>query len=537
VERYIHIEIHYWLDIVTIYNKLSAAWRVEILKIRRDRKFEIMTYEFLIKKHLRKAIILMIALTYTSLVIPKLFLGYQKVKTEVDIQDGLFITESGLLPLPENAVELEKIFTIPSSHFREVQKITQDSSGNIYVSDSSTSAVFKFNPYGKLLNRIEGKGKGKLLKPNLIFAAQDDLYIHDLEKEAIFCLDLEGNYINKLKISSLDDFTFDPNGHLYVAPTVIDQNIPLVQVRSLKEHSIKSFGKPVSYRHSMGVLNSRTLAVDSQGELWVAFTYFPIVRKYSKQGDLISEFKIDNLIMKAKEQYNLKKIGRGIAQSSQRMGYMEVIKDIEAHGDKIYLLSYYPRLEITELKQNGEIGKTYWKEFLEVYKTKGFVIQEKEGELRFMVLRSDHPNYSVDVFKEAEKDQLSPFERALKKHTETIKINPNYWRAYYSRALIKYDHKDFKGAVEDFNKVIELDLKNVSAFYNRGNCWVNLGQYDKAIQGFTKAIEINPQHATAYYNRGIALMYKKDFDEAIKDFKKAAELDPNLRNKAWQKIN
>lgn len=479
----------------------------------------------------------MIALTSTSLVIPKLFLGSQEVKTEVDIQDGLFVTESGLLPLPENAVDLEKVFTIPPKFFRSVQKITQDSSGNIYVSDSYKSAVFKFNPSGKLLSRIEGKGKGKLLKPNLIFSKQDDLYIQDLEKETILCMDLDGNYQNKLKISSLDDFIFDPNGNLYMAPTVKDPNTPLVQVRSLEEHSLRSFGKPVSYRHSLGVLNSRTLAVDRKGALWVAFTYFPIVRKYSKQGGLIFEFKIDNLIMKAKEQYNLKKIGRGIARSSQRVGYMEVIEDIEAYKDKIYLLSHYPRLEITELKQNGETGKTYWKEFLEVYKTKGFVIQEKEGELRFMVLRSDHPNYSVDVFKEAEKDQLSPFERAIKKYTETIKINPSYWRAYHNRALLKYDHKDFKGAVKDFNKVIELDPQNVSAYYNRGNCWVNLGQYDKAIQDFTKAIEINPQHATAYYNRGIALMYKKDFDDAIKDFKKAAELDPNLRNKARKKIN
>ncbi len=496
-----------------------------------------MEYKFLVKKSLRKIIISMIALTSTYIFIPKLFLGCQEVRTEVDIQDGLFVTESGLLPLPENAMELEKVFTIPPRFFQSVQKITQDSSGNIYVSDRYKRAVFKFNPSGTLLSRIEGKGKGKLIKPNLIFAAQDDLYIQDLEKETLLCLDLDGNYQNKLKISSLDDFVFDSNGNLYVAPTVKDQNTPLIQIRSLEEHSLRSFGKPVSYRHSLGVLNSRTLALDSQGNLWVAFTYFPIVRKYSKQGDLISEFKIDNLIMEAKEQYNLQKIGRGIARSSQRVGYMEVIEDIEAYKDKIYLLSHHPRLEITEFKQNGEIGKTYWKEFLEVYKTRGFVIQEKEGELQFFVLRSDHPNYSVDVFKEMEKSHLSPFEHALKKHTETIKINPNYWRAYYNRALLKYDHKDFKGAVEDFNKVIELDPQNASAYYSRGNCRVNQSQYSKAIKDFTKAIQINPQHAPAYYNRGIAFMYKKDFDEAIKDFKKAAELDPNLRVKAWQKIN
>jgi len=494
---------------------------------------------FMIYKHSRSQYVCLFIISLELLCSSSLSSPFslQKVKTEVDIQDGLFITESGLLPLPENSVELEKVFTIPSSHFREVQKITQDPSGNIYVSDSYKSAVLQFSSSGEFLSRMEGKGKGKLLKPNHIFAAKNNLYIHDLEKETILCMDLDGIYQKKLKISSLDDFIFSPNSHLYVAPTIKDQNTPLIQVRSIEKNSLRSFGKPVSYRHSMDVLNSRTLVLDSQGNLWVAFTYFPIVRKYSKQDDLISEFKIDNLIMKAKEQYNLQKIGRGIARSSQRVGYMEVIEDIEAHGDKIYLLSHYPRLEITVLKENGEIVKTYWKEFLEVYKTRGFVIQEKEGELRFFVLRSDHPNYSVDVFKEMEETDLSPFERAIKKHTETIKINPNYWRAYYNRAFIKYDHKDFKGAVKDFTKVIKLDPQNTSAYYNRGNCWVNLGQYDKAIQDYTKAIEINPQYATAYYNRGIAFMYKKEFEKAIMDFKKAAELDPNLRGKALKKIN
>ena len=490
-----------------------------------------------VKKHFRKIIISILILTSTYFFISRLILGFQEVTTEVDIHDDLFITESGLLNLPENAVELEKAFSFPSRFFPAVQKITQDPSGNIYVSDSYKSAVFKFNSSGEFMSRTDGKGKGKLLKPNNIFATYNALYVQDLEKETILCMDLNGNYQKNLKISYLSDFFIDQNGVLYVAPNIKDKSTPLVQVHSLEKNSLRSFGKPISFRHSMDVLNSRTMAIDSQGELWVAFTYFPIVRKYSKQGKLISEFKINNLIMEAKEQYNLKKIGRGIVRSSQRVGYLEVFVDIEAYGDKLYLLSHYPRLEITELRENGTLGKTFWKEFLEVYKTKGFVIQEKEGVLRFIVLRSDDPNYSVDVFKEAEKNQLSPFERAMKEYTETIQINPNYWRAYHNRALVKYNHKDFEGAVEDFTKVIELNPQSASAYYNLGNCRVNLGKYDSAIKEFAKAIEINPQHATAYYNRGIAFMHKKNFDEAIKDFKKAAELDSNLREKAWKQIN
>ncbi len=466
-------------------------------------------------------------------------LGLQKVSTEVDIQDGIFLTESGLLPLPENAVELEKDFSLPPGYFRQAQKITQDSSGNIYVSDLYKSAVFKFNPSGEFIRRIgeKGKGRGKLLKPNRVLATHNTLYIQDWEKETIECMDLDGNYQKSLKISHLNDFVFDQNGVLYVAPVVEDKNTPFIKVYSLEKKPSKSFGKPISFRHSMNVLNSRTLAINKKGELWIAFTYFPIVRKYSKEGVLISEFKIENPILEAKEQYNLKKIGRGIARSTQRVGYMEVISDIESYGDKIYLLSHYPRLEITELQENGTIGTTYWKEFQEVYKTNGFFIREAEGKPQFVVLRSNPPNDSVDVFKEMEEAGLSPLERDLKKYNKTIEINPDYWRAYHDRALVKYQYKDFKGAIEDLTKVIELNPQSDSAYYNRGNCRVNLSQYDKAIKDYTKALEINPQYALAYYNRGIAFMDRENFDDAIEDFVKAAQLDPNLTKKAQQKIN
>jgi len=499
------------------------------------------TKKFIIRKNSKIQWASLFIFTSILLFIPGLspISGLQKVSTEVDIHDGIFVTESGLLPLPENAVELEKDFSLPPGYFRSAQKITHDRSGNIYVRDLYKSAVFKFSPAGEFISQIgeKGKRKGKLLKPNCVFTTHNALYIQDWEKETIECLDLDGNYQKSLKISQLDDFVLDQNGVLYVAPIAEDEDTPLVKVYSLEKESLRSFGKPVSFRHSMDVLNSRTLTINGKGELWVAFTYFPIVRKYSKEGELISEFKIKNLIMEAKEQHNLKKIGRGIARSSQRVGYMEVIMDIKAYGDKIYLLSHYPRLEITELHENGTLGRTYWKEFQEIYKTCGFIIQEAEGKPRFVVLRSNPPNDSVDVLKEMEEAELSPLERDLKKYNETIQINPDYWRAYHARALVKYQYRDFKGAVEDLTKVIELNPQSDSAYYNRGNCRVNLGQYDKAIKDYTKAIEINPQHALAYYNRGIAFMDRENFDDAIEDFVKAAQLDPTLTKKAQKKIN
>ncbi|MGD8536338.1 MAG: hypothetical protein PVF66_10860, partial [Candidatus Aminicenantes bacterium] len=114
---------------------------------------------------------------------------------------------------------------------------------------------------------------------------------------------------------------------------------------------------------------------------------------------LLAEFKIENQIMEAKEKYNLKKIGQGIADKSDRVGYMDVIVDIEAFNDRVYLLSHYPRLEILEIDKEGKVAVTYWKDFQNVYKANDFLVQEIDGKKRFYVLQSSPPKYDVDVFK------------------------------------------------------------------------------------------------------------------------------------------
>ena len=48
--------------------------------------------------------------------------------------------------------------------------------------------------------------------------------------------------------------------------------------------------------------------------------------------------------------------------------------------------------------------------------------------------------------------------------------------------------------------------------------------YKGAIQDFNKAIELNPDLAEAYYNRGIAKIKSGQKDDGCLDFSKAGEL-------------
>ena len=70
-------------------------------------------------------------------VLPILGSEFQEVKTKVTVYSDLFLTESGLPPLPDNAVELDLEFSFQSSHFQVPGRLASDSFGNIYVTDKA----------------------------------------------------------------------------------------------------------------------------------------------------------------------------------------------------------------------------------------------------------------------------------------------------------------------------------------------------------------------------------------------------------------
>jgi tetratricopeptide (TPR) repeat protein len=269
----------------------------------------------------------------------------------------------------------------------------------------------------------------------------------------------------------------------------------------------------------------------------VAFTYFPIVRKYTVQGKLLAEYRIESPIMKAKENYNLKRVGESIALKTRRAGYRAVIVDIRALGDKIYLLSHVPRLEITEMDDEGNVTATYWMDSQEVYETNDFVIREIDGKKKFYVSHSSPPKYDIDVFLKKTKKAQGGLKGEIADLTDAIAANPGYYPAYNNRGVARYRMGTYQGAIEDFSKAIELAPDSALAYNNRGLARVKIKDFDGAVKDFTIAIELEPGNASVYFNRGIALARKGNFHKAIMDFEQAANLDPEMAKKAQEQIS
>ncbi|MGI8502378.1 MAG: CHAT domain-containing protein [Hassallia sp.] len=102
--------------------------------------------------------------------------------------------------------------------------------------------------------------------------------------------------------------------------------------------------------------------------------------------------------------------------------------------------------------------------------------------------------------------------------------------AFYRSGKDKLNKKDYKGAIEDYNKAESLDSNpnkvNKFIFYNRGKALFQVGRYEEAIRDFTTFIEKADDEAkdSGYDKRGDTFHKMGKNQEARDDYERSAEL-------------
>lgn len=83
--------------------------------------------------------------------------------------------------------------------------------------------------------------------------------------------------------------------------------------------------------------------------------------------------------------------------------------------------------------------------------------------------------------------------------------------------------KNYKKAIELFDKAIVLDNGDQELYAHRGQAKHYLGLYKEAIIDYNKAIQIEPDYAEVYHLRGLAKAELKDMNGACEDWEKSYE--------------
>jgi Tfp pilus assembly protein PilF len=118
------------------------------------------------------------------------------------------------------------------------------------------------------------------------------------------------------------------------------------------------------------------------------------------------------------------------------------------------------------------------------------------------------------------------YRKALDDYEKAIELNPGFPDSFINRGTVLETIGSHHQAIESYNEAIKIDLRAEDAYYNRGISYGSLGQYQKAIQDFTTAIALNSEYTIAYHNRGVSWGITGDYKRSISDLTMAIRLNP-----------
>ena len=115
-------------------------------------------------------------------------------------------------------------------------------------------------------------------------------------------------------------------------------------------------------------------------------------------------------------------------------------------------------------------------------------------------------------------------EKSMDAYTKAIRLNPNNFKAYYNRGIVKSYLDQHEAAIVDYDQAIRLNPALADLYTNRGNAKNKLGQYEAAIADYDQAIRLNPNNPLAYNNRGNTKRALGRINEAREDYQQALVL-------------
>ncbi len=184
-----------------------------------------------------------------------------------------------------------------NGEFDSPKDITRDSSGNIYVADTSNSRIQKFNSSGVYQSQFgsNGTGNGQFQLPNAIaIDSLGNIYVADTSNNRIQKFNSSGVYQSQFGSNGTGNGEFDtPRGIVFDSQgniLVVDRGNNRIQKFNSSGVYQSQFGS--SGTGNGGFYNPEHMAIDSLGNIYVADRFNHIVQKFNSSGVYQSQFGI-----------------------------------------------------------------------------------------------------------------------------------------------------------------------------------------------------------------------------------------------------
>ena len=120
--------------------------------------------------------------------------------------------------------------------------------------------------------------------------------------------------------------------------------------------------------------------------------------------------------------------------------------------------------------------------------------------------------------------QENQLEEAKTLFEKAIKINPNFFQAYYNIGNVLRDTGKISESISYYERCLKIKNDFLQAYYNLANSFKDLGKLDQAKSNYEKTLKINPKFLSAKENLSII----KELKELVSKVKPLKNIDKNL---------
>lgn len=117
-------------------------------------------------------------------------------------------------------------------------------------------------------------------------------------------------------------------------------------------------------------------------------------------------------------------------------------------------------------------------------------------------------------------------DKAVNDLTTALRLEPNQYKAYRMRGLVRAQQGDWAGLRDDCSLALQFHPTSAELHNLRGVACYRLKDYDGALASFEDAVRLDASRHESFYNRGLARHRQGKLVEAIEDFQQALNLNP-----------
>jgi len=182
---------------------------------------------------------------------------------------------------------------IDGGHFFQLESLSVDNEGNVYVTDSGNARIQKFTSDGQFLKTwgVSGTDNGEFKKPTGIATYENNVYVVDSEQARIQVFDSTGKFLQ-----SWGKFGSD-QGEFFYPQGISISNDGVVYVADTKNHRIQQFTTDGEFLSSFGIFGPgdgrlRTPVDVALGEnyVYVSDPGNSKIEKYTYEGISVASF-------------------------------------------------------------------------------------------------------------------------------------------------------------------------------------------------------------------------------------------------------